>query len=163
MNRKGVEFTVSQVDEDWWNWRFQIGETVRTGNTQTRLMGMAAHRVQQKIDRELKEAQGPDLQVDRQTGILPIKTPALIGGFNLSQRNSPSAGLAHWDCQGWGGFCRMPARSILSKHIPHVAAWSVSTAFLNYLGSRRRADGVGPKRAARLILQSRLNRTEVIE
>ena len=31
MNRKGVEFTVSQVDENWWNWRFQIGETVRTG------------------------------------------------------------------------------------------------------------------------------------
>jgi hypothetical protein len=56
MNRKGVEFTVSQVDEDRWNWQFQIGETVWTGNTQTRLMGMAAHRVQQKIDRELKEA-----------------------------------------------------------------------------------------------------------
>jgi hypothetical protein len=55
MNRKGVEFTVSQVDEDWWDWRFQIGETVRTGSTQTRLMGMAAHRVQQKIDRELKK------------------------------------------------------------------------------------------------------------
>jgi hypothetical protein len=56
MNRKGVEFTVSQVDEDRWSWRFQIGETVRTGNTQTRLMGMAAYRVQQRIDRELKEA-----------------------------------------------------------------------------------------------------------
>ena len=56
MNRKGVEFTVRQVDEDRWNWRFQIGETVRTGNTQTHLMGMAVHRVQQKIDRELKEA-----------------------------------------------------------------------------------------------------------
>jgi hypothetical protein len=56
MNRKGIEFTVSQVDEDWWNWRFQIGETVRTGKTQTRLMGMAARRVQQRIDRELKEA-----------------------------------------------------------------------------------------------------------
>jgi hypothetical protein len=56
MNRKGVEFTVSQVDDDLWKWRFQIGETVRTGNTQTRLLGMAAHRVQQKIDRELKEA-----------------------------------------------------------------------------------------------------------
>jgi hypothetical protein len=55
MNRKGVEFAVSQVDEGWWNWRFQIGETVRTGSTQTRLMGMAAHRVQQKIDRELNE------------------------------------------------------------------------------------------------------------
>ena len=56
MNRKGVEFTVSRVDEDWWNWRFQIGEVVRTGNTQTRLMGMAAHRVQKEIDRELKQA-----------------------------------------------------------------------------------------------------------
>jgi len=56
MNRKGVEFTLKQVDENEWNWRFQIGETVKTGNTQTRLMGMAAHRVQQKIDRELKEA-----------------------------------------------------------------------------------------------------------
>ena len=56
MNRKGVEFTVCQVDDDRWNWRYQIGETVRTGNTQTRLMGMAAHRVQQKIDRQLKEA-----------------------------------------------------------------------------------------------------------
>jgi hypothetical protein len=55
MNRKGVEFTVCQVDEDRWNWRYQVGETVRTGNTQTRLMGMAAHRVQQKIDRELSE------------------------------------------------------------------------------------------------------------
>jgi hypothetical protein len=57
MNRKGVEFSLKQVDEDRWKWRYQIGETVKTGNTQTRLMGMAAHRVQQKIDRELKEAQ----------------------------------------------------------------------------------------------------------
>ena len=56
MNRKGVEFTLKQVDEDRRKWRFQIGETVKTGNAQTRLMGMAAHRVQQKIDRELKEA-----------------------------------------------------------------------------------------------------------
>ena len=56
MNRKGVEFTLKQVDEDRWNWRFQIGKTVKTGNTQTLLKGMAAHRVQQKIDRELKEA-----------------------------------------------------------------------------------------------------------
>ena len=29
----------------------------------------------------------------------------------------------------------MPARSILSKHIPHLPDWSVSTAFLNYSGS----------------------------
>jgi hypothetical protein len=57
----------------------------------------------------------------------------------------------------------MPARSILSKQIPDLSDWSVSTAFLNYLGSGRRADGVRPNRAARLILQSRLNRSEVIE
>jgi hypothetical protein len=66
MNRKGVVFTLSQLDEDRWKWRFQIGETVKTGNTQARLMGMAAHRVQQKIDRELKEAQHPtSKQIDR--------------------------------------------------------------------------------------------------
>jgi len=58
----------------------------------------------------------------------------------------------------------MPARSILSKHFPQLAVWSVSTAFLSYLVSRRRADGVRQTRAAaRLNLQSRLNRIEVIE
>jgi hypothetical protein len=57
----------------------------------------------------------------------------------------------------------MPARSILSKHFPQLAAWSVSAAFLSYLVSRRRADGVRQTRAARLNLQSRLNRIEVIE
>jgi hypothetical protein len=36
---------------------FQIGESVKTGKTQTHLMGMVAHRVQQKIDRELREAE----------------------------------------------------------------------------------------------------------
>jgi hypothetical protein len=54
----------------------------------------------------------------------------------------------------------MPARSILSKHITHLAAWSVSTALLSYFSSRRRADGVRAKHAARQILQSRLNSTE---
>ena len=56
MKRKGVEFSLMQVGPGLWKWQFQIGETVRTGNTQTHLMGMAVHRVQQKIDRELKEA-----------------------------------------------------------------------------------------------------------
>ena len=54
MNRKGVEFTVVQVEPGLWKWRFQIGETVTTGKTLTRLMGMAAHRVGQRIDRALK-------------------------------------------------------------------------------------------------------------
>ena len=57
----------------------------------------------------------------------------------------------------------MPARSILSKHIPHLAAWSVSTAFLSYFSFPTKGRCMRPKRAARRILQSRLNRTEVIE
>jgi hypothetical protein len=38
-----------------WQWRFQIGEAVSTGKTETNLKGLAAHRVQQRIDRELKK------------------------------------------------------------------------------------------------------------
>jgi hypothetical protein len=54
MNRRGVEFTVMQVEPGLWQWRFQIGEAATTGKTQTTLMGMAAHRVRQRIDRELR-------------------------------------------------------------------------------------------------------------
>jgi hypothetical protein len=42
MNRKGVEFTVTQVHRGLWKWQFQIGKTVTTGKTQSHLMGMAA-------------------------------------------------------------------------------------------------------------------------
>jgi hypothetical protein len=55
MNRRGVEFTVVQVEPGVWRWCFQIGEAATTGKTQTSLMGMAAHRVQQRIDRELRK------------------------------------------------------------------------------------------------------------
>jgi len=55
MNRKGVDFTLAQIEPGSWKWRFQIGEAVTTGNTQARLMGLAAHRVQQLIDRELEK------------------------------------------------------------------------------------------------------------
>jgi len=53
MNRKGVDFTLVQIEPGLWQWRFQIGEAVTTGKTKTRLMGLASHRVQQRIDREL--------------------------------------------------------------------------------------------------------------
>ena len=55
----------------------------------------------------------------------------------------------------------MPARSILSKHIPHLPPGQFRPLSLVIWVSdegRLRA-----QRAARLILQSRLNRTEVIE
>jgi hypothetical protein len=31
MNRKGVEFSLKQVETDLWKWQFQIGNTVTTG------------------------------------------------------------------------------------------------------------------------------------
>ena len=55
MNRKGVEFSLQQIEPDLWKWQFQIGKTVTSGKTRSRLMGMAAHRVQQRIDRELNK------------------------------------------------------------------------------------------------------------
>jgi hypothetical protein len=55
MNRRGVEFTLVRVEPGVWQWRFQIGETVSTGKTQTSLMGLAARRVQQRIDFELRK------------------------------------------------------------------------------------------------------------
>ena len=54
MNRKGVEFTLLLIEPGFWRWRFQIGETVTTGKTQTNLAGVAAHRVRQRINRALK-------------------------------------------------------------------------------------------------------------
>jgi hypothetical protein len=55
MNRRGVEFTLAQVKPGLWKWQFQIGEIVKTGKTQTNLMGMAVHRVRTRIDCELSK------------------------------------------------------------------------------------------------------------
>jgi hypothetical protein len=55
MNRKGVDFTLMQVEKGMWKWQFQIGKTITTGKTVSNLMGMAAHKVQQRIDRELRK------------------------------------------------------------------------------------------------------------
>jgi hypothetical protein len=53
LNRKGIEYGLKEVEPELWEWQFQIGETVTTGRTRTRLMGMAARRVQLRIDRAL--------------------------------------------------------------------------------------------------------------
>ena len=58
MNRKGVEFSLTQVEPGLWKWQFQIGNTVTTGKTHSNLMGLATHRVQQRIDRELNKQRG---------------------------------------------------------------------------------------------------------
>lgn len=52
---KGVEYTVvATAEPDIWEWRFELGDKVRTGRTQTRLAALAARRVQSKIDAELR-------------------------------------------------------------------------------------------------------------
>jgi hypothetical protein len=43
-----------QIEPDLWQWQFRIGETVKTGKTETTLALLAARRVQLRIDRELK-------------------------------------------------------------------------------------------------------------
>jgi hypothetical protein len=53
MNRRGVEFTLTQAEPGLWQWQFQINGTVKTGKTRTNLMGMAVHRVRTRIDLEL--------------------------------------------------------------------------------------------------------------
>jgi hypothetical protein len=55
MNRRGVEFSLMEVKPGVWKWQFQIGEIVTAGKTQSNLKGMAAHRVHERIDRELKK------------------------------------------------------------------------------------------------------------
>jgi hypothetical protein len=55
MEHKGVEFSLVQAGPGLWKWCFQIGEIVTTGKTEAHLMGLAAHGVQQRIDRELRK------------------------------------------------------------------------------------------------------------
>ncbi|HLZ06935.1 MAG TPA: hypothetical protein VKR55_32910 [Bradyrhizobium sp.] len=60
---KGVEYTVvATAEPDIWEWRFQIGDKVRSGRTQTRLAALAARRVQSKIDAALRAAKSPPSQ-----------------------------------------------------------------------------------------------------
>ena len=57
---KGVEYTVMATAEpDVWEWRYQIGDKVKTGRTQTRLAALATRRVQSKIDAALRAAKPP--------------------------------------------------------------------------------------------------------
>jgi hypothetical protein len=63
---KGVEYTVvATAEPDIWEWRFQLGETVKTGRTQTRLAALASRRVQSKIDAALRAAQLSPPKQDR--------------------------------------------------------------------------------------------------
>jgi hypothetical protein len=52
---KGIQYSVAAtVEPDLWQWQFQIGESVKTGKTKTRLAALAARRVKLKIDAALQ-------------------------------------------------------------------------------------------------------------
>jgi hypothetical protein len=52
---KGIPYSVAATDEpDIWHWQFQIGESIRSGKTNTRMAALAARRVQMKIDAALR-------------------------------------------------------------------------------------------------------------
>jgi hypothetical protein len=55
MIRRGINFTLVQVEPGLWKWKFQIDKTVTTGKTKAGLMGMAARKAQQRIDEELRK------------------------------------------------------------------------------------------------------------
>jgi hypothetical protein len=57
MNHKGVEYTLTRSEiPGFWKWQFRIGDLVKSGKTEARLVLLAMRRVQLKIDRELKRA-----------------------------------------------------------------------------------------------------------
>jgi hypothetical protein len=65
MIHRGVEyFLTATAEPDIWHWRFQIGDRVKSGKTQTRLPTLAERRVQLKIDAALK-AMGASSQLPR--------------------------------------------------------------------------------------------------
>lgn len=83
MKRRGVEFSLMKAQPDLWKWRFQIGETIVSGSTETKLMGLAVRRVQQRIDRELK------LHRAREPAAGPADQPAGLASAKPGQRPEP--------------------------------------------------------------------------
>ena len=58
MNHKGVEYTIAMTAVPGvWKWQFRIGDTVKSGRTETRIDLLAIRRVQLRIDCELKKTE----------------------------------------------------------------------------------------------------------
>jgi hypothetical protein len=55
MTHRNVEFSLLKIRRDAWHWEFTIGHTARSGVTQTTIEQLAIRRVQQRIDRSLRE------------------------------------------------------------------------------------------------------------
>jgi hypothetical protein len=56
MIHKGIEYTLAMTATPGiWQWQFRIGDSFKTGKTETMIQLLAIRRVQQRIDRELKD------------------------------------------------------------------------------------------------------------
>ncbi|MGC2086915.1 MAG: hypothetical protein WA702_26525 [Bradyrhizobium sp.] len=63
MIHRGVQFSVvATAEPDVWEWRYEFGDQVKTGRTQTRLAALAARRVRSKIDAALRSAKSSSSQ-----------------------------------------------------------------------------------------------------
>jgi hypothetical protein len=57
MNHRGIEYSLALTTVPGiWKWQFRIGDTVKSGKTETKINLLAVRRVQLRIDRELKNA-----------------------------------------------------------------------------------------------------------
>ena len=57
MTYKGIDYTIAPTAEPRvWKWQFRVGDTVKTGKTETNINLLAIRRVELLIDRELKQA-----------------------------------------------------------------------------------------------------------
>ena len=55
MIHRGVQYTVvATAEPDIWEWRYELGDQIKSGRTQTRLAALAARRVKSKIDAALR-------------------------------------------------------------------------------------------------------------
>jgi hypothetical protein len=78
VNYKGVDYTLIKTGTvDVWKWQFQVGNIVRTGNTETKLELLARRRAQIHIGRKLLLRH---LWTNRQ---LSLSTPLAIGHHDI--------------------------------------------------------------------------------
>jgi hypothetical protein len=62
---RGIQFSVvATAEPDVWEWRYEFGDQVKTGRTQTRLAALAARRVKSKIDAALRAVQPDSAHTD---------------------------------------------------------------------------------------------------
>ena len=60
MTYRGVDYSLAMTTVPGvWRWQFRIGDTLKTGKTETKIELLAIRRVHARIDRELKKMAAP--------------------------------------------------------------------------------------------------------